>query len=483
VVALDANGKPVKDLKREEVSIRERGAAREVAVFRFEGRGFDGDIAVLPPGEFTNRVERLRGFRRNVTAIVLDTVNTAPAASVALVLQERNYQEQTRGQLLRYLTRLPENTRAALCLMEQDRVAVAQDFTDDVTQLRARLAEANLFERGAAIDRGFRTRASRSGSAEGAAGAAEANAAAERALSHYNAAVRGDRLLLSLAALEALANRMEPESGRKSILWMSVGMPVLTRTEGWPKSYAAAIERTARRLASQGVVVYGVPVGESKFNAAMDMLAETTGGRVVRNLNDPAEGLNLAAADDEGAYTVGFYSKGEPDDKWHGVDLKVNRPGVKLTYRQGYAAAAIRKQHEWTNDNWRSAIFNSIGSTSLRMDVRYEANAATENASLALKFELEDLQFQTVDGKPRADVEIGIAEIRRDDTYNLQRRRAGLRWTRENGGAVQWRHAWKPDSAAVRIRVVLRDLGTGRMGTVDIPLSTPGSVISPQNRR
>jgi VWFA-related protein len=304
VVALDASGRPVTDLKKEDILISERGKPRDVAYFRFDGASGTDEIQPLPAGDFSNRSDRLSSLRRSLAAIVMDTVNTAPVGGLAGSLQESDYQETTRAQILRYLHAIPPHTRVALYRLETERVTMLQDFTDDLESLRRRIAQIDLSAKGPPIDIGFHDAAS-DFDAPLPAAAANAAADASRVAANYNEGVRDDRLQMTLAGLESLGNRLAGLPGRKSVVWMSVGLPSITNTGGWIKSHAGAIQATARRLASQGIAIYAFPA-TGKYSPAMDILADTTGGRVVRTMNDPAAALTAAAADNSAAYTAGF---------------------------------------------------------------------------------------------------------------------------------------------------------------------------------
>ena len=102
LVALDTNGKPVTDLKKDEIRIDESGKYRDVAFFRFARGGATDQIDRLPPGDFSNQSDRVPSVRRNLSAIVFDTINTAPVGGGFGPLQESNYQETTRAQMLHY---------------------------------------------------------------------------------------------------------------------------------------------------------------------------------------------------------------------------------------------------------------------------------------------------------------------------------------------------------------------------------------------
>ena len=124
LIALDGDGNPVTDLKKEEIVVKDKGRPRDLALFRYEG-GEQARIAPeLPPGIFTNSSDLTPGVPRNVTAIVLDTLNTQPKD-----------QTWVKAQALRYLGGLLGNTRVAVFLLSRD-LTVLHDFSDNDESLR-----------------------------------------------------------------------------------------------------------------------------------------------------------------------------------------------------------------------------------------------------------------------------------------------------------------------------------------------------------
>jgi hypothetical protein len=108
--------------------IHQNGKPQPVAFFRFEGSAF-GPNAVetkhepIAPGIFTNRTEYFPGPARNVTAIVIDTLNTLPEDQVAV-----------KAQVMQYLRALAPNTRVALYALGSN-LRILHDFTDDLDAL------------------------------------------------------------------------------------------------------------------------------------------------------------------------------------------------------------------------------------------------------------------------------------------------------------------------------------------------------------
>src|SRR5687768_9282488 len=137
VVATDERGQPIADLKQSEISIVQNGKVQPVAFFRFEGSAFGPDAAEpkrepIAPGIFTNRPEYSPGPGRNVTAIVVDTLNTVPEDQVAV-----------KAQVMQYLRALAPNTRVAVYALGSN-LRILHDFTDDLEALRTRLAKHNI---------------------------------------------------------------------------------------------------------------------------------------------------------------------------------------------------------------------------------------------------------------------------------------------------------------------------------------------------
>ena len=103
IVATDHNGQPVTDLTQNDITIVQNGKPQPVAFFRFEGSAFGPGAAEvkhepIAPGIFTNRSEYFPGPARNVTAIVIDTLNTLPEDQVAVKAHVMQYLARARSE-------------------------------------------------------------------------------------------------------------------------------------------------------------------------------------------------------------------------------------------------------------------------------------------------------------------------------------------------------------------------------------------------
>jgi VWFA-related protein len=488
VAALDGGGHPVADLTTDDVSITEEGQPREIAFFRFVGAPDVQKPEPLPYGVFTNRPEYTAGPPVNITAIVIDGILALPAEQIVV-----------RTQLLRYLDTVPRNTRVAVYHMGW-RTTVLHDFTDDIKSLRARIAKIDADSHGHATDLEIGLLDSLSPEARETLQQATIDMNAQE--QDYRATVADRKRALTLSSLEALGNQLAGIPGRKSLVWITPGTPIYTNYR-FREIHEAQIRRTAQRLATQGIAVYPVdthgldappmqttavgrgssrippptpPVGipDRRLQATMDLVADVTGGRVARNTNDFTQGAKDAAADLRGAYIVGFYATGEPDNKWHDVDVKVKRRGVRLSHRQGYLAEATRPQpNHWSDPQWRWAIMNPLGSTVIHLDARFERvpKAEPNTYDLLLLIPPEELHFRKTGNQLSADVEVVVAEKLPDGrfSYRVEERTLSVPDRADrSGNVVRFMDRWTLRPGASTIRLIVRDRVTSRYGTLDV---------------
>jgi VWFA-related protein len=524
IVATDSKGQPVTDLKQSEITIVQSGKPQPVAFFRFEGSAFGPDAAEpkrepIAPGIFTNRPEYSPGPARNVTAIVIDTLNTLPEDQVAM-----------KAQVMHYLRALAPNTRVAVYALGAN-LRILHDFTDDLEALRARLAKHNIefniqaisadeLERrqlmeaehfNDAVDEYIDDDADEDAKAEAEA-RAELNKVRghmARAEEYFQEQLQMRRMNQTVASLEALGNHLSGIPGRKNMVWISGGLAVLTQgaQDRWVNSYASQVRGLAQRLATQGITVYpvqarGLQVGilgtsttargsskgqpesqrlrpmtrenDLRIWGTMDMLADVTGGRSFKNTNELTAGVRAAASDLRGSYSVGFYVPENSDNRWREFDVRVNRPGVRILHRKGYMALAPVKQPvNWTQSEWEAAMRNPLGSTAIRLDAR--ADAVPDGLNVLIQIAADDLYYKRVNGAPVTDLEIAFGE-RSAKEWTRVRRDGATITIKENPqqavkpSIVRFSKMWTIEPGTTQVRLIVRDRMTGRFGVLDMPL-------------
>ncbi len=514
VTALDRKGQPITDLGPEDFTIQEDGKSRPITFFKYDGeRPAEPPASRLPPGTFTNRVGRTPGPPRNITALVLDELNTPTLLNMRI-----------RAMATRYLKALAPRTRVAVFYLGT-RLRVLHDFTDDADSLRARIEQSVLamplqnetdFSRSVVEAEQFVDMFKGDPVMEALVAEMKRTELEQEMLA--NAQARRARLERTLASMETLGQHLAGIPGRKNLVWISGGISMLSVTgamgmgpSGSVESFEDQVKRTSRKLAQQGIVLYIVDAkgldsptamtaessgatparGRGRFEAqqdaeavsgdalpAMDMMSSITGGRYLRNNNDLMEGFKKAASDLEGSYTLGFYASDNPDGKWHTLKASVRRAGVSVRHRKGYVAEADAIAPTlWTNDKAMAVVATPIGSSAVQLTAScaFAPDGEPGLLQMNLRIETASLQFHT-DGQNRlARIQVMFAERVPDGTTRLATDTPTVTigpqdWDTAQREGLLYTRRWKPAAEATSLRVVVRDMMTGQYGTVDVPL-------------
>jgi VWFA-related protein len=513
VTVVDKKGNAVTGLGPADFVVLDQGKPRPVDIFHFDGgrAAPSASAPALPPGVFTNRPAFTDGAPRNVTALVLDNINTTPEQGVT-----------ARVQLMRYLRTLAPQTITAVYLMAE-KLYVLHDFTDDAAALRAKVEQAKLAaptawepdDRGAIVEAEMFLAKFKDDSDPAMydtmknflAYGLRANAIAD-------SQVRRDRAQRSLAQMEALGMHLAGIPGRKSLVWIGGGFPmaavtasVSQRTPELIDTLEDDVRQVSRRLAQQGVVLYIVdprrlqaptdttsqsrqPLpqrGRGNFEllsdtaamssdtkSAMQTMASITGGRYFYP-DDPTSGVDKVAGDMRGSYTLGFYASEKPDDKWHKLKVEVKRSGLTVRHREGYLAdSRVAQAGKWTDEMWRAALSNPLGSSAIPLTATCRRASSGELAVTVLA-ETGVLRFLPDGESLKATLEILIADRAaegpgRSNKSELTSTVPAAQWEVARLQPTRYEGMWKPAADATALRVIVHDVNSGRYGSLDVPL-------------
>ena len=357
VVAEDKQGRPVLDLKAEELVLSDGG--RPERIVSFSAQPLPSAAAkALPAGTFSNRLGRQADVATSVTAILFDGLNTPMAR-----------QSYARQQVLAFLKQVEPGTPMALYTLGRG-LNLLQDLTRDpqplIRALEEYRGELSPAPGGAPLDTGG-TGLERFSS--------WLDELETNLIEHY----AKDRALRTLRSLVAIANHLERVPGRKNLVWVSGSFPVWIGRDRIPlprrpdpgaQDLWPEIDRAARALNRANLAVYPVDArglmapadyeperasiskemqlaNRSGF-AAMDALAERTGGEAFYNDNDLGRAFREAAEDSRVAYRLGYQPS---HDEWNGkfreIKITVTRPGVRLRHRRGYFAQPDEPDDDW----------------------------------------------------------------------------------------------------------------------------------------
>jgi VWFA-related protein len=196
------------------------------------------------------------------------------------------------------------------------------------------------------------------------------------------------------------------------------------------------------------------------------MLARETGGLALLNSNDYAKGLARVYQDTSVYYSIGVTLSKLPAG-YQQVRVDVNRPGVTVRTRRGYAA---RTEAEQARDRVQATLKTNLRYTGIPMTLR-TAPATKQGrrytVPISVTFPADALTFVSDGGARRAaaDVSIGVMDdsgrmsdvAREEATFTVAEG--------ESDAPLVYNATLQTRKGNQRIVVNLRDRASGRMGT------------------
>jgi VWFA-related protein len=401
VVVTDGDGKPIRDLKKEEFEVLEDGKRQVVHNFVYAGKPASEAAAAdaanpapapAPPEAAPAPAPTTVPATRNILIVVDDLhiaidgiENTKKALHRVLdefVVEGDQVALLNTGTVgvVQAFTRDKAEIGTSIDKLLLQRAAEAQSRTSDLSAVQAemilsgdrqatQLAGRNLLdEAGSKFDNSTPIAALQSnpGLSQGKEGAAEAEqqrrarGVLEEALHH---SVR------SLRAMDGALRGLSRLPGRKLCLLISDGF--LTG-QGTTSDKTAELRRVIDAATRSGTVVYtldsrglvtrnrdasvqagtSLPTQQSSvdrraeqiFRTTLENIAQQTGGFLVRDTNDLAGGLHRMLEDNASYYLMSYEPINQKrDGKFRKIEVKVTRPGLRVRTRAGYYAPDDRK--------------------------------------------------------------------------------------------------------------------------------------------
>ena len=493
VVARDAKtGELVRGLKQSDFTIYENGKQQQISTFDFESvematplneatisglaRGSSGKAAVVA------RPEDLRNHR--LIVMFFDLTSMQPEDLDRSVAAAQDF--------LR--TKMQPADLVALVSLG-DTLTVDQDFTADKNALVKRVAVYNGTE-----GQGFQQGANaNTNQVEDTTGYTPDE-------SEYND-LNTDR---ELFALRAVAKSLEKIAEKKSLLYFSGGIS----RDGIENqaSLRSAINAAVRaNLAIYSVDTRGLqaisPLGDAStgslrgtgaynggallnnMNAnfatqeVIATLSSDTGGKAFFDSNDFAPAFAQVQSDTSAYYAIGFHSSNPArDGRYRKLTIKINRPGVKLEYRPGYYAPADFKHsgHEDRERELEEQLASDLPATDMAVYLdalyfRLDENRFFVPVSLIVPG--SQIPFVKGGDKDKATLDIigevideakrPIGHARETVKLNLD---PSLQARQKN---IQYTTSFNLPPGKYRLKFVVRENQTGRMGSFEAEITLP----------
>src|SRR5579859_1711896 len=379
VIVDDKHDHPIPSLTRDDFTIFDDGEPQKISVFKMEQSQPAAVPVKLPPGIFSNMPERQTGASPAVTVILLDGLNTGWAD-----------QASARLSVIKYLKQLQPNDRVALYSLGRQ-LHVLHDFTSDSTALVQALShfrgragselDASLVDDPDNPPDWSNNISQMSGDIPSAAitGAIQAwlNEANNVEAQYY----MNQRVEMTVDALVAIAQHLQGVPGRKNLVWVSGGFPLLRGLDQMMQNgdfstgstYGEQVAHAAQALNDVNLAIYPVDarglmldpnygpeslsvnqvrakgmarVMQPKLPAhltdnfpTLEEFAKRTGGRAFYNTNDIQGSIRRVIEDTRLTYLLAYYpTNGKWNGEYHKIKVEVDRPALRLQYRDGYSA-------------------------------------------------------------------------------------------------------------------------------------------------
>ncbi len=504
VVARDRKGNSLRDLKPdnfevfEQIEPRREKYLQKVAAFRAtsvaELAALDPGKPKMAPGVYTNLVTMNR-VPVPPTIILLDALNT-----------DRTSLMQVRQQLVKMLSSIPDEVPTAVYLLGR-RLEMIQSFTTDPKLLRATLERIPIASQP--------TGPESSPSDPDAASMFPEQSALDRGPESLMDTVRDfqrDTLFLvgwirtqhTIQAVRAIARHAAGYPGRKNLLWVASDFPqwlngeadthnpFLSTSTNWKD-----VNDLASALADARIAVYPTNLGglnEIDFNnkAGMQSLADQTGGEICIYQNFLSDCVKKMIDDSSFFYEIAYYpNSGAWQGEFHKVIVKSKQPGIHLEYRQGYFAHTSEEKVDpkYTERQLEQAACQDVlTSTSVLMVAR--AFPEPDKVRYFVAIEPGTITFTPeADGTQHVRLKVGLCSFDRSGKpLRLLQEAIDEKLTEKQFAEVQALHGFArvvslvPTPGMSLVRVLIKDVPTGLMGSVNIPYTEPStaSVKGPQ---
>ena len=445
-----------------------------------------------PPGTYTNEMEQ-RNTPSNLTVILLDSFNTG--------FMDRAF---ARSQIVKLLLTIQPQDRVALYALGAH-LHVLHEFTSDASKLVA-LLQAYKEETTPDVDKSV--------SAPTGVFYKGLQQLAEDSGMDENQAFARDHAQATAEALRLIANHVGSLPGRKNLVWVSGNFPFnldsdnLQRFDGQRLPFASDIELTVRALNNANMALYPVDARglmdtgpseegrvvskrpDTSIFGTMQILAGRAGGRAYYNTNAIMGSIRQAMDDSRVVYELGFYPSDVTwDGSFHAIHVKVNRPDLRLQAREGYFALP---EPNLAPEAWAELIAETargaLEATEIRIRVQVVPADPKDERKLKLSVSLDTQQFDFLQRNGQWNDSVETAVIQLDDRSRILRTsplvlpltldpdtyeqlvKQGLSFIRE----------LQILPGAAELRVIVRDGGNGRIGSVRIPLA---AYFSGQSKR
>jgi VWFA-related protein len=508
VLAVDSHNQPVRGLTQRDFRVYDNGVEQKIAHFTANTGAPPASPVQQSPLVVSNR-QPSADEAPGATVILVDETILDPQLMGIVSLDLRAPMLQARMLVRDYLARVKPGQQVAVYALRRQGVVVIRDFTDDPSKL---LAAANAL--GSPARGGFVTLNDVAASAPPRTLRPWAqNPALTDRVEGYGGAESASSGTLGYG-LQAVIQHLKGVPGRKNLVWISTSFPMASTRFSFaemsggrdanlagitrdgvaspdhpdPRGHFEEIRSIARSFGNANIAVYpidafGLTVGGSSESqhAAADMIATESGGRAIFDSNDLAGHLEEIVNQTSNAYQLGYYLNDKAwDHKYHHIELKLAHEdrGIKALCRKGYFA-----QDEYVDPSSDRAFIDASRSVVEAADIGVTLNVPSNplqigDQRVVLKLSTRDIDFEQSDNLSKAKLDVAFVQYGGDGLIlnsfkdNIQLGLKQATWLKAVEQGWNYPRAISIVQGTERIRVIVRDLTTGSIGSVSVPVKS-----------
>jgi len=470
----------VKDLRKDDFLLTDRGKPRDISVFSVEsGYAGPGRGELLPHNTFSNRA---KSDLSSVTVILLDGLNT-----------RFENQAYARRQLMRFLMQADPQDRIALYTLGRSlRVLCDFDHPDELRHI--------LGGYGGSVTTDF--------TAAAPAPSDTGSDILDQFINESNQtlAIRTnlDRASITIDAFVSIASHLAQLPGRKNVVWVTGSLPfsvagaarALNRADIglYPVDARGLVGLPDQLTASGG----GLRTGRATISFSpegldtLQQLADLTGGRAFYNTNDLSSAIRTAVQDAVFTYSLGFYPDPDSlDGQFHELKVQVRRPGLDVRYRRGYFAVKDSPTSEKVNAvNLATALWSPLQSSMIGLEARIQRSDRPLPNSLDIQWSIDVSSLHLVRQGDLWKASINAFFLQQDAAgreLDKAQEAFDIRLTQETYEAylrsgIAFHRLVEAKGRLVTLRILVIDRGDGRVGSLVIPAADVKKLSSAQPR-
>jgi VWFA-related protein len=530
VVVTDRNDRIVSDLKLDDFEVYDNGKRQELRFMEFVSldsptRRVEGVRPEALRAESDRGNPSAREVKRVVGFVVDDlTIPHADLVTVRQAISDFVENQMVEGDLVAII-----RTVGGKGLLQQ--------FTSDKALLRRAVAQLNITTNPYSAFNQSDSGRLNSVPAPALAAGGDVVGMGEMALDDIGASdignpaddtVRFTRGLLALATADSVIEGLRDIPGRKSLVLFSSGLPIFEVSSSGSAytSVNELLRRVTDHAVRSGVVintvdprglkaapgvkgfdatpgrsslgsvdpsfgrggtdlaVFGNPLEGAAEHVSLRTLSDTTGGVAVVNANDIRAGVERVLSRSRGYYVLAYAPSQPFDNKFHKLEVKVRREGVRVYKHSGYMAREERRVAPRTKEEEialavRSPLSKRDIDVAATLGLRFAPGGKAADLGIGLVIDPSKLDFREEGGKYRASYDVAgfvydeMGKLRGGFSETVNASLSPEEAQRARAAGLTYYANTQLPPGYYQLRLAVREGATGRIGSLSRYVEVP----------